>query len=236
MTGAIIFSRYSSERLPGKALLDITGRCLLGRVIDRTKEIKGIKKIIVATSKHKSDDQIEAFVQKEGVDIFRGSLNNVAKRALEVCHEHKLDRFVRICGDRPFFSPNLITSILKNKDNLEYDIVTTTFPRTYPPGLTCEIVKSAILTQYINLINNRNDDKEHVTSYFYRNAKEFSIKNIDSMHDISFDGINLCVDNKDDLNRATWIANQINKKALSYDNIPKIIALAQQWHKLPHQK
>ena len=152
------------------------------------------------------------------------------------CHEHKLDRFVRICGDRPFFSPNLITSILKNKDNLEYDIVTTTFPRTYPPGLTCEIVKSAILTQYINLINNRNDDKEHVTSYFYRNAKEFSIKNIDSMHDISFDGINLCVDNKDDLNRATWIANQINKKALSYDNIPKIIALAQQWHKLPHQK
>ena len=35
------------------------------RVIDRTKEIKGIKKIIVATSKHKSDDQIEAFVQKE---------------------------------------------------------------------------------------------------------------------------------------------------------------------------
>ena len=225
-----------SERLPGKALLDISGRCLLGRVIDRTKEIKGIKKIIVATSKHKSDDQIEAFVQKEGVDIFRGSLNNVAKRALEVCHEHKLDRFVRICGDRPFFSPNLITSILKNKDNLEYDIVTTTFPRTYPPGLTCEIVKSAILTQYINLINNRNDDKEHVTSYFYRNAKEFSIKNIDSMHDISFDGINLCVDNKDDLNRATWIANQINKKALSYDNIPKIIALAQQWHKLPHQK
>ena len=29
MTGAIIFSRYP-ERLPGKALLDISGRCLLG--------------------------------------------------------------------------------------------------------------------------------------------------------------------------------------------------------------
>ena len=65
--------------MPGKALLDISGRCLLGRVIDRTKEIKGIKKIIVATSKHKSDDQIEAFVQKEGVDIFRGSLKMLPK-------------------------------------------------------------------------------------------------------------------------------------------------------------
>ena len=70
MTGAIIFSRYSSERLPGKALLDISGRCLLGRVIDRTKEIKGIKKSLLQLL-HKSDDQIEAFVQKEGVDIFR---------------------------------------------------------------------------------------------------------------------------------------------------------------------
>ena len=105
------------------------------RVIDRTKEIKGIKKIIVATSKHKSDDQIEAFVQKEGVDIFRGSLNNVAKELLRYVIEHKLDRFVRICGDRPFFSPNLITSILKNKDNLEYDIVTTTFQELTPQDL-----------------------------------------------------------------------------------------------------
>ena len=48
--GAIIFSRFSSERLPGKALIDISGRSLLGRVIDRTREIQGIDKIIVATS------------------------------------------------------------------------------------------------------------------------------------------------------------------------------------------
>ena len=230
MTGAIIFSRYSSERLPGKALLDISGRCLLGRVIDRTKEIKGIKKIIVATSKHKSDDQIEAFVQKEGVDIFRGSLNNVAKRALEACDEHKLDRFVRICGDRPFFSPKLISDLIELSNNSNFEIITTTFPRTYPPGFTCEILKTKILKDSINSIKNT-DDKEHLTSYFYKHSDKFLIKNVSANEDLNFDGINLCVDTQKDLERAVWIANEIDKEQLSYDNIPNIIELAHEWEK-----
>ena len=47
--GVIIFSRMDSNRLPGKALIDICGRSLLGRVIDRAKNIKGAERIIVAT-------------------------------------------------------------------------------------------------------------------------------------------------------------------------------------------
>ena len=35
-----------------------------------------------------------------------------------------------------------------------------------------------------------------------------------------------------DLERAIWIANQIDKKELSYDNIPNIIALAHEWDKI----
>ena len=37
--GAIIFSRMDSKRLPGKALVEIEGRSMLGRVIDRAKRI-----------------------------------------------------------------------------------------------------------------------------------------------------------------------------------------------------
>ena len=59
--GAIIFSRFDSRRLPGKAMLDIEGRPLLGRVIDRTKKIKKIQKIIVATSNRDTDNIISDF-------------------------------------------------------------------------------------------------------------------------------------------------------------------------------
>ena len=46
--GVVIFSRMSSKRLPGKALMKINNRELLGRVIDRSRKIACDKKIIVA--------------------------------------------------------------------------------------------------------------------------------------------------------------------------------------------
>ena len=48
----------SSNRLPGKILMNIAGRPLLGRVIDRVKGAKEVTKLIVATSINKEDDAI----------------------------------------------------------------------------------------------------------------------------------------------------------------------------------
>ena len=198
--GAIIFSRFSSKRLPGKALIDISGRSLLGRVIDRTREIQGIDKIIVATSSEPEDDQIEDFVRKENIDVYRGSLNDVVSRTYETCLKYNLERFIRICGDRPFFSPNLVSEIIEYGNDKDFDVITTTFPRTYPPGLTCEIIKTRTLINNINLIKNK-DDKEHVTSYFYKHSDKFSIKNIYPSESFNLSRINLCVDTKKDLER-----------------------------------
>ena len=39
-TGLIIFSRFNSKRLYGKALINICNRPLLGRVIDIAKQLK----------------------------------------------------------------------------------------------------------------------------------------------------------------------------------------------------
>ena len=61
----IIQTRMSSTRLPGKMLMDINGRPLLGRVIDRVKAAKEVTKLIVATSINKEDDAIEGFCKKK---------------------------------------------------------------------------------------------------------------------------------------------------------------------------
>ena len=100
--GVLIFSRFDSSRLPGKALLDISGKELLGRVIDRSKKIRGITGVAVATSDRNIDDNVAAFAKAQGVDVFRGSVDDVAKRAIEACNFYGWDAFVRICGDRPF--------------------------------------------------------------------------------------------------------------------------------------
>ena len=137
-----------------------------------------------------------------------GSLKDVASRALDSCLKFNLDKFIRICGDRPFFSPKLISDLIELSNNSNFEIITTTFPRTYPPGLTCEILKTELLAENLDLIIEK-DDKEHLTSFFYKNSEKFHIKNASPKNQIHFDGINLCVDNDKDLERARWISDQM---------------------------
>ncbi len=225
--GAIIFSRFSSHRLPGKALIDIRGRELLGRVIDRSKFIKNIDEIIVATSSEIEDDIIAEYVKKENIQIFRGSLNNVAQRALNASIFFQLDSFVRICGDRPYFDPDLVTELVAIQRDLDKDLITTTFPRTYPPGLTVEIIKVDALKRAIESM--QSDDKEHVTKYFYNHYEDFSLKNIDAPENYDFGDINLCLDTEDDLKKIEWIASDLNEKENDYARMSHLIKSAKRW-------
>ncbi len=227
--GAIIFSRFDSSRLYGKALKEIEGRCLLGRVIDRTKFIKGISNIVVATSERQVDDPIYEFAIKEGIDTYRGSCNDVYRRALEACIKYKFDIFVRICGDRPFVDYELISKGIKIIKKSNVDIVTTMFPRTFPPGLTTEIIKKELLLRFEKIIINK-FDREHLTTYFYKNPTNLKIKNIENPQYDLIKNIRLVVDNKDDLDRARWIAKQKNINT-DVQEINSIIKLALSYEK-----
>ena len=223
--GTIIFSRMDSKRLPGKAMIDISGRPLLGRVIDRAKHIKGAERIIVATSSRSIDDQISSFADSEGVHIYRGSVDDVAGRALEACKAFGLTKFARICGDRPFFDPELVSRLIGMHDSLDVDIVTTMFPRTYPPGLTTEIISANSLEFVVSKTKNL-EDREHVTNYFYRESHNFKIHNVDIPKGSNFDNVHLVIDNEYDLMRARSIASQINT---THNDIENIICLAKEW-------
>ena len=227
--GAIIFSRFDSNRLFGKALIDIQGRSLLGRVIDRAKLIKGLDKIIVATSNRKIDNQICEFVESEGLETFRGSCNDVYGRAIETCDKFNLDFFARICGDRPFFDFDLISKAIKISQEYSYDLVTTMYPRTYPPGLTTEIIKTDLLRNYDNQVSNPLD-REHLTTYFYENPKNIKIKNLKNPYFEKIKNVSLVVDTFDDLKKATWIAKH-KKDIGETDELDSILSLALNYSK-----
>ena len=222
--GAIIFSRFDSSRLYGKALKDIEGRPLLGRVIDRTKLIKGINKIIIATSSREIDDKISNFAQSEGIETYRGSCDDVYERALKTCDKFNLDFFARICGDRPFLDFELISKAIKIYQKINLDLVTSMFPRTYPPGLTTEIISKDLLRNFDKKIINRLD-REHLTTYFYENPEGIKIKNLENPNYESIKNIKLVVDTVEDLKKARWIAKH-KKSTGSFKEMDSIISLA----------
>ena len=105
--GCIIYSRMKSSRFPGKANFKLDGISLLERVINRTKMIKFNPKIVIATSKDSSDDCICNIAEKNNVSFYRGNLENVFERTMDILSIFKFDYFARICGDRPLLDPYL---------------------------------------------------------------------------------------------------------------------------------
>ena len=188
-----------SARLPGKVLADLCGRPLLGRVLDRVRRAKLCDRVIVATSDRPFDDEIAAFAEAEGGELFRGHHSDVAQRALGCCAALSLDSFVRISGDSPFMPPELIDRGLELAMGSDADLVTNVRPRTYPAGASVEVVRTKALQQIYEGMTA--DAREHVTSAFYSATADWKIKSFSAGHG-DYAGVRLTVDTKDELQDA----------------------------------
>ena len=192
----IIQARCGSKRLRRKIFKKIKNIRIIDMVINKVKKSKKISDIIIVTSKYKVDDDIETYCKNKKIKIFRGSLNNVASRFFEVSKIYNLKKVIRISCDSPFINHKIIDKGITLSKKSNYDIITNVFPRTFPKGLSFEIIKTSLIKKYIGLFSKK--EKEHVTTYFYRNHKNFKIYNFYAKK--NFSKINLCVDTSKDLN------------------------------------
>ena len=206
-TGLIVFARMGSQRLPGKMLMDLGGRPLLGRVLDRVRRVGGGNAVVVATSDRPEDDVLAEYAEGEGASVFRGSLEDVAGRALAGCDAFGFQRFARICGDRPFLPWELIDELLAAHAAEDCDLATNALDPGYPAGTVTEIVSTAALRRVLARTDDA-EDREHVTRYLYAHPGEFRIvgRRADRPE---WAGLNLCVDTDVDLERAGWILARI---------------------------
>tara|TARA_B100000900_G_scaffold416206_1_gene450048 strand:+ start:819 stop:1466 length:648 start_codon:yes stop_codon:yes gene_type:complete len=192
----IIQARCSSKRFPNKILKKIYGKPLIGHLINRLKRSKKISKIIVATSKDKSDDKLIKYLRQIKIKFYRGELDDVASRLLSVAQNQKKKSFIRINGDSPLIDPNIIEKAIRIfKKNSKYHLITNVFPRTFPKGQSVEIINTQILKK--NILKMSTIEREHVTKFFYKNSGHFLIKNF--VYGNRKKNIKLAIDNKKDL-------------------------------------
>lgn len=211
--GLIVFARLDSRRLPAKALRDVAGRPLLGRVLDRVRAVRPSRPIVVATSDRTLDDPIAAFAVSEDIALFRGSADDVLGRALACAEAFGLSAVVRISGDSPFIDPALIERSIARFETVPngVDVVTTIMPKTFPPGTSVEVIGIDALRRMAAAATNP-DEREHVTLYLYRNPSSFRIEAIVAP-DARYQGVVLTVDEAHDLDRAAWIAEALGARA-----------------------
>lgn len=202
----------SSTRLPGKVLKSSGGITILDLLLKRLKESSKIDKIILAISDESSDDQLESWATRNSVPFIRGSLEDVALRFAEALKITDSPYFIRICADRPFLDPKIIDETIDICAKESPDIVTNTFPSSYPKGQTVEIISREVFLNTQPLIKIPYE-KEHVTQYFYKNKDNFKIINYSYSSDLS--SINMCVDTQEDYDRFIKVALELGDKAIT---------------------
>lgn len=212
----IIQARMNSKRFPKKILKKVNDKTMLEMVYNQIKKSKSIKKIVIATSRSKSDNLVEIFCKKKNFEYYRGNLNNVASRFYNLIKKNNFKYFVRISADSPLIDFRLIDKMARFRKHSKYDMITNLMPRTFPKGQSVEIIKSDFYLKNYKFIVNK-QDKEHVTSYFYKKKSKIKIKSIITKK--IFNNLNYCVDNKKDLIKIKKILKKSKNK------IPNLIEL-----------
>lgn len=164
--GIVILCRFDSKRLPGKILHDINGRPIIGHIIERIRYGASNRSIVVATSNESSDDPIAAYCKRAGLTCFRGSLDDVAGRFLQCMESNGWDFGVRINGDNLFIDPQTLNAMLAIADTDHFDFVTNVPGRTFPYGMSVEIVRKSFYRDAMMGVSDQRH-REHVTSYLY---------------------------------------------------------------------
>jgi 3-deoxy-manno-octulosonate cytidylyltransferase (CMP-KDO synthetase) len=104
---AIIPARYDSSRLPGKALLEIAGKPMICRVVERALAARNVARAIVATD----DELILQAVKSAGYEAVMTSKRHASgtDRIAEVAASlEETDLIVNVQGDEPLISPETI--------------------------------------------------------------------------------------------------------------------------------
>ncbi|NQW12291.1 MAG: glycosyltransferase family protein [Alphaproteobacteria bacterium] len=185
-TVAVIQARMTSRRLPGKVLLEVLGRPLLGHQIDRVGRATRVDAVVIATTANPTDDPIAALAKTLGIGCHRGSETDVLGRVTDAAEQVGATVMVRLTGDCPLIDPDLLDAalgcLIESDPPLDY--VTNDPPRTWPIGLDVEVMRMTALRAAAAEATDPYD-REHVTPFLYTRPERFRLDSIRCPEDLS---------------------------------------------------
>lgn len=164
-TIAIIQARLGSQRFPEKMLADLGGHTLLEWVVTRVRRSTLVDRTVVATTLEPLDDRLVAECRRLGVDVKRGSTNDVLGRFVSALEGESADVVVRVCADNPFIDPGCIDQVIREfrASGADYAFNHRPFGECdYADGFGAEVVSRRLLEQmHASQLTERH--REHVT-------------------------------------------------------------------------
>ena len=181
-TGIVVQARMGSTRLPGKVCREFyAGQSILDILLKRLLKNRLNLQVVLATSISENDDPIVAAGKKLGIDVYRGSEQNVLERFVEAAQHFMLEGVIRVCADNPFLDlPSLefLATSLEQYPTADYhsftlDGITPTILSHI--GVFAEATRLRVLERVLQETTEALYH-EHVTNYIHQQAEIFHLK------------------------------------------------------------
>jgi len=224
LTLAIIQARTSSSRLPAKVMMEIQGRPMVLRQIERIQRCRQLDDIIVATSNDPSDDVLAELCVRENIKCYRGSLDDVLDRFYTTAKSYNADHLVRLTADCPLTDAEVIDRTVKLYCGGEYDYVSNTLTPSFPDGLDVEVFSIQALSQAWQKAE-LTSEREHVTPYIYKHPELFQLGVLKS--DIDYSSMRWTVDEPEDLEFVNQVYDALYSQKPNF-NYHDVLELLQQ--------
>ncbi|MGO9950942.1 MAG: cytidylyltransferase domain-containing protein [Dissulfurispiraceae bacterium] len=175
----IIQARCSSTRLPNKVMLPLTGRTVLGHMIERVRRSRFGTNLVIATTTDPEDALIESICRYEGVRCFRGHPYDLIDRHYMAGIRYSADAVVKIPSDCPLIDPAVIDCVIDAylAHDTELDYMSNLHPASHPDGNDVEVVgMRALETAWKDAA--KPFEREHTTPFIWDNPDRFRIGNV----------------------------------------------------------
>jgi len=191
----ILQARTGSSRLPGKVLSDLAGRPMLAFLVERLRRCKLVDRLILATTDLPADDLLADLGFSLGLDVVRGSQQDVLARFALAAASTDAPILVRVTGDCPLVDPGLLAEVIEDFRAHNVDYLSNCVPPTYPDGLDVEVFTRESL-QIAQQECNDPAQREHVTPWI-RDSGRFRLAS--KMHGQDLSSLRWTVDEPEDL-------------------------------------
>jgi spore coat polysaccharide biosynthesis protein SpsF len=211
----IVQARMGARRLPGKMLLPLHGFPIVEWVFRRVKKAKLIHNVIFAIPDTEDNDILNAYLEKIGAMVCRGSEEDVIERFYFAAKNVKASHIVRVCADNPFIAGAEIDQLVQFYFKSSCDYAYNHIPKNncYPDGIGAEIVSFQVLKSINDQVKDPRQ-REHIFNFIWDNPGEFKILTFDPVDErLAHPDIKLDVDTQRDYKKLCKMKVDIEMEA-----------------------
>jgi spore coat polysaccharide biosynthesis protein SpsF len=159
----VVQARMTSTRLPGKVMMDLAGRPMLQRQLERLARCREVDEIVLAVTTNADDEPLVELARRLDVRWYRGSEHDVLARYVGASGEARADLVTRVTSDCPLIDPgetDLVIAALSERPACDY--AANTLERRLPRGLDTEAMWVDVLHRMDRMATSA-PAREHVT-------------------------------------------------------------------------